>query len=54
MSKLPPCYKCKGRYPACHDTCEKYKEWHRQLEAEEHKNHYDYVIQEYMNSKKKR
>lgn len=22
-----PCYKCEDRCPACHDRCEKYKEW---------------------------
>ncbi len=22
-----PCYKCEDRRPACHDRCEKYKEW---------------------------
>lgn len=22
-----PCKKCKSRYPACHDTCEKYQAW---------------------------
>lgn len=29
-SKAPgmsPCYKCEDREPACHDRCEKYKEW---------------------------
>lgn len=22
-----PCYKCEDRCPACHDRCERYKEW---------------------------
>jgi hypothetical protein len=22
-----PCYKCEDRSPACHDGCERYKEW---------------------------
>jgi hypothetical protein len=25
--KLPPCKDCEERYPACHDKCEKYKDW---------------------------
>ena len=25
--KKPPCKDCEDRYLACHDKCEKYKEW---------------------------
>lgn len=24
---VAPCKNCKERFTACHDTCEKYKEW---------------------------
>lgn len=27
-----PCYRCRERHEACHGTCERYKEWHRQFE----------------------
>ena len=25
--KHSPCYRCTERFPACHDSCEQYKEW---------------------------
>ena len=28
----PPCKGCTGRFIACHDKCEKYKEWKSNLE----------------------
>lgn len=28
-----PCKDCKDRHQACHDHCEKYKEWKKELEA---------------------
>ena len=31
--KKPPCDpKCEGRCPGCHDHCEKYKAWKKELE----------------------
>ena len=31
--KKPPCGKdCAERCPGCHDRCERYKEWHEELE----------------------
>lgn len=29
-----PCYNCQKRSTACHDTCPKYAEYKRQLEAQ--------------------
>lgn len=30
-----PCKGCTERHRACHDSCEKYKEWHDQYQAQE-------------------
>lgn len=27
MSRMPPCYQCTTRHPACHDTCVAYRDW---------------------------
>ena len=27
MKVLTPCLNCPDRYPACHDHCDRYKEW---------------------------
>lgn len=27
---IAPCKSCTERYSACHDTCEKYQEWHKE------------------------
>jgi hypothetical protein len=29
---IEPCYQCKDRYPACHDKCNKYKEFKKEKE----------------------
>ena len=29
----PPCKDCKKRYPACHDKCDKYKEWKKLVDG---------------------
>lgn len=33
MNNPAPCKGCTNRHPACHDGCEKYKEWKVKLEA---------------------
>lgn len=35
MKKMCPCKDCRDRHLACHDTCEKYKEWHSECEADQ-------------------
>ena len=30
--EMSPCKDCIDRHPACHDTCDLYKEWKRRLE----------------------
>ena len=30
--EIPPCKDCKERHPACHDSCDRYKEWKQRLE----------------------
>ena len=30
--EIPPCKDCKERYIACHDSCDRYKEWKQRLE----------------------
>jgi hypothetical protein len=40
--ELPPCKDCPERHIACHDTCERYKEWKRQIdEQKKAKKEYD-------------
>ena len=28
-----PCYKCENRNPPCHDNCEKYKDFRKQVDT---------------------
>ena len=30
--ELPPCKDCADRYPACHGSCGRYKEWKQRLD----------------------
>ena len=30
--EMSPCKDCTGRFPACHDKCEKYKAWKSRLD----------------------
>lgn len=30
--EISPCKDCKNRHPACHDFCDRYKEWKQRLE----------------------
>lgn len=30
--EISPCKDCKDRHPACHGSCDRYKEWKRRLE----------------------
>ena len=30
--ELPPCKECVDRHTACHDSCERYKEWKQRLD----------------------
>lgn len=32
--KMPPCKDCEFRHPGCHGSCEQYKAWALELEAE--------------------
>lgn len=34
MADVTPCYQCTERKPYCHGSCEKYKDWKAQLDAE--------------------
>ena len=34
MVKLEPCKDCPDRHPICHDSCQKYAEYKRQLKAQ--------------------
>ena len=45
VKQLSPCTKCTERYLACHDSCEKYKEW---------KDFFDTDKQKYQDDKYKR
>lgn len=27
-----PCINCEERYPACHDSCDRYKEWKKEID----------------------
>lgn len=31
--KIAPCKDCSERHEACHDSCDKYKEWKAELDA---------------------
>lgn len=31
--KIAPCKDCTERHEACHDSCDKYKEWKAELDA---------------------
>lgn len=41
----PPCKECEDRYTACHDHCNKYKEWKRKQRAVKELD-YHYRVQE--------
>ena len=30
--ETPPCKDCKERFPACHGSCDRYKDWKKRLE----------------------
>ena len=32
MMDNAPCYKCKDRHTACHDTCERFEKFHDEME----------------------
>lgn len=34
MGKLEPCKGCPDRHPICHDSCQKYAEYKRQLKEQ--------------------
>jgi hypothetical protein len=40
--EMPPCKDCPERHTACHDTCERYKEWKQRIdEQKKAKKEYD-------------
>ena len=39
MSKDNPCHYCTERDPYCHTTCNKYKKWRAELDAEKQARH---------------
>ena len=37
MANNVPCRNCVNRHLACHDTCEKYIEWHKEMSTRKRK-----------------
>lgn len=35
MNEMAPCEGCTERYPACHGSCDKYKEWYDRYQAQQ-------------------
>ena len=35
MSEMSPCKGCTKRHPACHDSCDVYKEWRERHQAQQ-------------------
>lgn len=35
MKEMSPCKDCTEKYTACHDTCDKYKEWRDRYHAQQ-------------------
>lgn len=58
MNHITVCRDCTGRYPACHDHCEKYKQAKAELLAEKElifrNKSKDFVYEDYQQKKFKR
>ena len=54
MLKKSPCYNCDTRKTPCHDTCDKYKEYRAQLDAEKELRKDHSEMEAYMNAAIKR
>jgi sulfatase maturation enzyme AslB (radical SAM superfamily) len=35
MNEIAPCKDCPDRHPACHGSCDKYKEWSERYQAQQ-------------------
>lgn len=44
MNSIPPCKGCEERHTACHDHCERYKQWKAEIQAA-HKKEKAYLAQ---------
>ena len=47
-TKRAPCLNCEKRFPACHDTCADYREWHDKAEAERQNQRKDSEMEGYI------